>query len=46
MERLTRNPHYWFSTSNTAHFTPEVAVRTGLRIVTPHEFLAQCRLQP
>jgi predicted nucleic acid-binding protein len=36
----------WFVTSNTAHFTPEVAARTGLRIVTPHEFLAQCRLQP
>jgi predicted nucleic acid-binding protein len=36
----------WLITSNTAHFTPEVAVRTGLRIVTPHEFLAQCRLQP
>jgi predicted nucleic acid-binding protein len=35
----------WFVTSNTAHFTPEVAVRTGLRIATPHEFLAQCRLQ-
>jgi predicted nucleic acid-binding protein len=36
----------WLVTSNTAHFTPEVAARTGLRIVTPHEFLAQCRLQP
>jgi hypothetical protein len=36
----------WFITANTAHFTPEVAARTGLRIVTPHEFLAQCRLQP
>jgi hypothetical protein len=36
----------WFITSNTAHFTAEVAARTGLRIVTPHEFLAQCRLQP
>jgi predicted nucleic acid-binding protein len=36
----------WFVTSNTAHFTPEVAARTRLRIVTPHEFLAQCRLQP
>jgi predicted nucleic acid-binding protein len=36
----------WFVTSNTAHFTPEVAARTGLRIVTPNEFLAQCRLQP
>ena len=36
----------WFVTANTAHFTPEVAARTGLRIVTPHEFLTQCRLQP
>jgi predicted nucleic acid-binding protein len=36
----------WFVTSNTAHFTPEVAARTGLRIVTPNEFLTQCRLQP
>jgi len=36
----------WFVTSNTAHFTPEVAAPTGLRIVTPHEFLAQCRLLP
>jgi predicted nucleic acid-binding protein len=34
----------WFVTANTVHFTPEVAARTGLRIVTPHEFLAQCRL--
>jgi predicted nucleic acid-binding protein len=36
----------WLITSNSAHFTPEVAAQTGLRIVTPHEFLAQCRLQP
>lgn len=36
----------WLVTTNTAHFTPEVAARTSLRIVTPHEFLAQCRLLP
>jgi predicted nucleic acid-binding protein len=36
----------WLVTANTEHFTPEVAARTGLRIVTPREFLAQCRLQP
>jgi predicted nucleic acid-binding protein len=36
----------WFVTSNTAHFTAEVAARTGLRIVTPREFLIHCRLQP
>ncbi len=32
-------------TSNTEHFTPEVAARTGLRIVTPHEFLLSCALR-
>ena len=35
----------WLVTSNTEHFTPDVAVRTGLRIVTPHEFLRLCGLQ-
>jgi hypothetical protein len=29
----------WVLTYNTAHFTAEVAVRTGLRIATPEEFL-------
>jgi predicted nucleic acid-binding protein len=29
----------WLVTSNTEHFTPEVSSRTGLTIVTPHEFL-------
>lgn len=29
----------WLITSNTEHFNAEVAARTGLRIVTPHEFL-------
>lgn len=28
-------------TRNTAHFTPEVAARTGLRIVTPREFFVE-----
>jgi predicted nucleic acid-binding protein len=28
----------WFLTHNTKHFTPAVARRTGLRIVTPEEF--------
>ena len=28
------------------HFTPQVAARSGLRIVTPHQCLAQCRLLP
>jgi predicted nucleic acid-binding protein len=35
----------WLVTSNTEHFTPEVAARTGLRIVTPHQFLRLCNLQ-
>lgn len=29
----------WLITANTEHFNEEVATRTGLRIVTPHEFL-------
>lgn len=29
----------WLITSNTEHFTSEVAAHTGLRIVTPHKFL-------
>lgn len=29
----------WLVTSNTEHFSPAVAARTGLRIVTPHQFL-------
>jgi predicted nucleic acid-binding protein len=28
----------WLLTHNTAHFTPAVAKRTGLRIATPHAF--------
>jgi len=32
----------WLVTSNTEHFTPDVAARTGLRIVTPHELLTRC----
>lgn len=32
----------WLVTSNVEHFTQEVAARTGLRIVTPHQFLRQC----
>ena len=28
----------WLLTHNTAHFTPAVATRTGLRIATPHAF--------
>lgn len=36
----------WLVTSNTEHFTPEVAARTGLRIVTPREFLRLCAVKP
>ena len=28
----------WLLTHNTAHFTPAVATRTGLRIATPRTF--------
>lgn len=31
----------FFITHNTAHFTPEVTARTGLRIVTPREFFVE-----
>ena len=31
----------FFITHNIAHFTPEVAARTGLRIVTPREFFVE-----
>lgn len=34
----------WLITSNTEHFDREVSARTGLRIVTPHEFLKKCGL--
>ncbi|MEP7336205.1 MAG: PIN domain-containing protein [Acidobacteriota bacterium] len=34
----------WLITSNVQHFNAEVATRTGLRIVTPHQFLRQFRL--
>lgn len=29
----------WLITSNVQHFNAEVAARTGLRIVTPHQFI-------
>lgn len=29
----------WLLTTNTRHFTPEVAARTGLKITTPQAFL-------
>ncbi len=35
----------WLVTANTEHFTQEVAVRTGLRIVTPHDFLRLCGIR-
>lgn len=34
----------WLVTSNTEHFNEEVAARTGLRIVTPSDFLRLCGL--
>jgi hypothetical protein len=30
----------WFLTTNTRHFTKQVAARTQLKIVTPREFMA------
>lgn len=35
----------WLVTANTEHFTQEVAARTELRIVTPHEFLRLCGIR-
>jgi len=34
----------WLLTTNTRHFTKEVAARTHLKIVTPQEFLAGIHL--
>jgi hypothetical protein len=31
----------WLVTANVEHFNEDVALRTGLRIVTPHSFLRQ-----
>jgi len=31
----------WLVTANVEHFDEDVALRTGLRIVTPHGFLRQ-----
>ncbi|MGH9845720.1 MAG: hypothetical protein ACREEM_43990, partial [Blastocatellia bacterium] len=34
----------WLITLNIWHFTPEVAAKTGLQIVTPHRFLRSFKL--
>ncbi len=36
----------WLVTANTEHFTPEVARRTDLRIVTPRTFLRLFGIRP
>jgi predicted nucleic acid-binding protein len=36
----------WLITSNTEHFNEEVAMKTGLRIATPQEFLRQFKIHP
>jgi predicted nucleic acid-binding protein len=36
----------WLITTNIEHFTSEVAARSGLRIVTPHQFLRACTSVP
>ena len=40
LSAITATPDF-FITHNTAHFTQEVAARTGLRIVTPREFFVK-----
>jgi hypothetical protein len=35
----------WLVTANVEHFNEDVALRTGLRIVTPHGFLRQIGIQ-
>src|SRR5215813_10690098 len=35
----------WLVTANVEHFDEDVALRTGLRIVTPHGFLQQIGIQ-
>jgi predicted nucleic acid-binding protein len=34
----------WFLTTNTRHFTKQVALRTQLKIVTPQEFITSIRV--
>ena len=34
----------WFLTTNTRHFTKQVALRTQLKIVTPQEFITGIRV--
>ena len=34
----------WFLTTNTRHFTKQVALRTQLKILTPQEFITSIRV--
>jgi hypothetical protein len=34
----------WFLTTNTRHFTKQVALRTQLKIVTPQDFITGIRV--
>jgi hypothetical protein len=34
----------WFLTTNTRHFTKQVAIRTQLKILTPQEFISSIRV--
>ena len=36
----------WLITSNIEHFDEQVALRTGLRIATPSQFLKRCSVRP
>jgi hypothetical protein len=40
---MTATPD-WFLTTNTRHFTKQVALRTQLKILTPQEFLTSIRV--
>jgi predicted nucleic acid-binding protein len=42
---IKSNPD-WLVTSNIEHFNEEVALKTGLRIATPRQFLARCGVRP
>jgi len=40
---MTATPD-WFLTTNTRHFTKQVALRTQLKILTPQEFITSIRV--
>jgi len=36
----------WLVTTNTRHFTPQVAIRCGIKIITPHELVRRTSFLP